>query len=144
MNYPFRTPAYQSINYIFPTLLWCSLLLEELSSPTWIDSPFLGTRCPRIIFTIGRFLLSKLRQWNSSQGKKLINYFMQFLVAISWSLCGSCVPLTGGAICNLSGSACTAILSWVLKSKTEPAFIFAQHIYKGTGLREKAFRMITE
>lgn len=69
---------------------------------------------------------------------------MQFLLAISWSLCGSCVPLTGGAICNLSGSACTAILSWVLKSKTEPAFIFAQHIYKGTGLREKAFRMITE
>lgn len=130
MNYPSKTPKCHSVTHIFPTLLWCTSILEELINLTWVGSPFLGTRYPGIIFTIGHLFLSNLRLWNSPQEKKnVINYCMPFLPVISSSPGGSYISITGEPICNLSGSAYTTISSWMLRSITKPALIHAQGIW---------------
>lgn len=60
---------------------------------------------------------------------------MQLLPVISWNPCGSCVSLTAGAICKLSGSAYPTIL----RDIPEPALILVKHIYKGAGAKRINF-----
>lgn len=136
MYYPFSTPKYHSISDSF-YIVMAFLASEAVHQPHLSRQPVLGASVSRYYFYNRLFALSQPETLKfTTGGKNQINYFMQVLLVISWSPCGSCVSVTGRAICSLSGSSTYTSFVLGIKTGNKPFLILAQHIYKGTGAKE--------
>lgn len=123
---PFYNPYFSYIVMVY-------LDFGRVNQPYPSRQPIFGDQVPRYYFYNRPFVPFQFKTMEFATGKKkVINYCMQFLPVTSSSPGGNYISITGEPICNLSGSACTTISSWVLRSITKPAHIHAQHIYRGS------------